>query len=155
MHLKHLFEECEEDWYLFLTRVATIFNNKLSSFNQPPLEKKEMNEELIKGTIEETLRAMRLRMSRLHALDDGNIEELSEIMTARLLKAEAAKKLADTAGPKTVQELVKGVNDTKIRLAEERDELREMLNELEALLEDKDEDIQKLDEVVDSLSRYV
>jgi hypothetical protein len=41
------------------------------------------------------------------------------------------------------------------RLEKDRDDLRNLQYEIETLLEDKDEDIQDLERILDSLSRYV
>ena len=57
---------------------------------------------------------------------------------------------------------VKGIKQARLRLSQiikrlekDRDDLREIQSEIDALLEDKDDDIADLERVCDSLSKYV
>lgn len=57
---------------------------------------------------------------------------------------------------------IRGVKDARRRLSfiikrleKDRDDLRDLQSEIETYLEDKDEDIENLERVLDSLSRYV
>ena len=57
---------------------------------------------------------------------------------------------------------VKGIKQARLRLSQiikrlekDRDDLREIQSEIDALLEDKDDDIAGLERVCDSLSKYV
>jgi len=65
------------------------------------------------------------------------------------------KPIPEVSGTRTIQQIVTDIEAAKVHLAEDRDKLRDLLYEIEDLMADKDEDIAKLDEVVDSLSRYV
>ena len=55
----------------------------------------------------------------------------------------------------TTKTLIKRLQKVQARLAADRDELRDLKTEVKMLLEDKDEDIEALERVIDSLSRYV
>lgn len=57
---------------------------------------------------------------------------------------------------------VKGIKQARLRLSQiikrlekDRDDLREIQSEIDALLEDKDDDITDLERVCDSLGKYV
>jgi len=57
---------------------------------------------------------------------------------------------------------VRGIKETRLRLQQiikrlekDRDDLRELQDQIEMFLEDKDDDISDLEHVCDSLSRYV
>jgi archaellum component FlaC len=56
---------------------------------------------------------------------------------------------------KTVEQCIKELKSCSENLSEERNKLHDLMYEIKYLLEDKDEDIAKLDEVIDSLSKYV
>ena len=56
---------------------------------------------------------------------------------------------------KSIKSLINRLEKIKVDLAENRDKLRELQEEIEMYLEDKYDDIQNLESTIDSLSRYV
>lgn len=54
-----------------------------------------------------------------------------------------------------IKTLVRDLNNVKASLCDSRDKLRDLQDEVEAQLADKDEEIANLESVIDSLSKYV
>ena len=51
--------------------------------------------------------------------------------------------------------IIKELNKIKMSLVNNRDKLRDLQYEIEELLDNKDEDIEELEHLIDSLSRFV
>lgn len=56
---------------------------------------------------------------------------------------------------KGIKSLIKRLEKINVDLGKNRDQLRELQQEIEMYLEDKDDNIQDIESIIDSLSRYV
>ena len=55
----------------------------------------------------------------------------------------------------TAKSLIRRIKVVTAKLAKNRDELRDIIDEAETLIDGKDEDIMDLERVADSLSRFI
>lgn len=55
----------------------------------------------------------------------------------------------------TAKALIRRIKAVTAKLAKNRDELRDIIDEAETMIDGKDEDIMDLERVADSLSRFV
>ena len=55
----------------------------------------------------------------------------------------------------TKKQLIRRIEQSKARIAKERDTLRELIDEVEIIEHDADEAVNRLDEAVDALSRFL
>ncbi len=63
--------------------------------------------------------------------------------------------MSNRSTSRKVATIVRQVNATKERIGKDRDKLRELLDELEAIVSDADEATEHLEAAVDMLSRYL